>query len=284
MGSPFVGSTSEHGRQKLRGKRFARVTRDIYVMLPGRVDVLTRLTAAQMLWPDSIGCLFTAAEITHLPVDLNEALHVARQPGLSRTKRAGIEVHRWPVRPDEVLTVKGVRVTGGPRTLADLAGFQGLEQLVAVGDEVLKRYSLADVEEAVVRAAGRPGVRLLRQAVPLLDNGSASPAESRSRLRLHAAGFTSLRHKVIVRDHDGGWVAELDLGDPLAKVGVQYEGKVHFEKGERQRIHDVDRDALSRLFGWQIVTATRKDDAHPDLLVQKVTHAYRVAALTRGAA
>jgi hypothetical protein len=79
-------------------------------------------------------------------------------------------------------------------------------------------------------------------------------------------------------------VAELDLGDPLAKVGVQYEGKVHFEKGERQRIHDVDRDALSRLFGWQIVTATRKDDAHPDLLVQKVTHAYRVAALTRGAA
>jgi hypothetical protein len=180
------------------------------------------------------------------------------------------------------VTVQGVPLTGGPRTLADLAGHLALEQLVAVGDEVLKRYARAEVQEALTRAAGRPGVALLRQAIPLLDRGSASPAETRLRLRLHAAGFTALRHKVLVTDDAGGWLAETDLGDPVAKVGIQHEGKVHFEQGERQRIRDVDRDALSRLFDWQIVTSTRKDDADPDLLVAKVTHAYRVAALTRG--
>jgi hypothetical protein len=114
--------------------------------------------------------------------------------------------------------------------------------------------------------------------VPLLDKGADSPAETRARLRLHAAGFVALRHKVVVRDAAGGWLGEPDLADEVARVAVQHEGAIHFEKGARQRMSDVARDEVVRQEDWQVVASTAKDDARPELLVAKVTSAYRRAA------
>ena len=75
---------------------------------------------------------------------------------------------------------------------------------------------------------------LVRAVLPLLDPGSCSPAERRARLRLHDAGFTALRHGVVVRDRAGGWLAEPDLADELAKVAVQHDGLVHLQ-GDPER-------------------------------------------------
>jgi hypothetical protein len=99
MGSPFRGSESEHSRQQLRGKSYERLTRDVYLLLPDEADLLTKLRGAQLIWPDAIGCLYTAAEITNLPVDADPTVHVARVRGKARTERKGITVHRWPVLP-----------------------------------------------------------------------------------------------------------------------------------------------------------------------------------------
>ena len=118
----------------------------------------------------------------------------------------------------------------------------------------------------------------MRYAATLLDPGSDSPAETRARLRLHAAGFTALQHKVVVRDIGGGWLGEPDLADPLAKVALQHEGAIHFEKGERQRRKDIDRDEVVREEDWQVVSSTALDDAEPDRLIRKVTSAYQRAA------
>lgn len=134
------------------------------------------------------------------------------------------------------------------------------------------------VEEAVARCGRRPGVLLLRRALPLLDGGAESAAETRARLRLHAAGFTALRHGVVVRDVGGGWLGQPDLADETAKVALQHEGLVHFEKGERQRRKDIDRDEVVRQEDWQVVSSTALDDAQPHRLVAKVTAAYLRAA------
>jgi hypothetical protein len=137
-------------------------------------------------------------------------------------------------------------------------------------------------EAAVARRRRRPSLVLARQALPLLDPGAGSPAETRARLRLHAAGLRGLRHGVVVRDAAGGWLAEPDLGDEQARVAVQHDGLVHLVGNARQRRHDLQRDELTRQADWQAVVATALDERRPDLLTAKVTDASRRAARLRG--
>ena len=94
------------------------------------------------------------------------------------------------------------------------------------------------------------------------------------RLRLHGAGFRALKHGVIVKDADGGWLGQPDLADEVAKVAVQYEGADHFRKGVERRRHDLDRDEVVRAVDWEVVAATAIDDRQPDRLIQRLTRAY----------
>lgn len=282
MTSPFRGSASGLSRQRLRGKRYSRLSRDLYLLHPAMPDLRARAEAVRLVLPDSVPCLFTAALLQNLPVDDDGLLHLSRGTDASRSRRQGVKIHRTPVHPDEQLDLAGLPVADGPRTFVDLASRLDLEALVAVGDVVLRRYSAAALQAAVDRRRKRPGLPLARHALPLLDAGADSPAETRARLRLHAAGFTALRHGVTVRDRYGGWVAEPDLADAAARVAVQHDGWVHVGKSDaqsvKQRRQDLQRDELSRQQDWQVVVSTALDDGRPHLLVGKVADAYRRAA------
>ena len=271
---PFRGSASEHSRQQLRSPRFRRVARDVYVMADRAVDLRDRVRAAQLVVDDGVPCLATAALLQRLPADDGGVVHLARGRRGVVSTRPGIEVHRLVVTDDELMDVDGLLVTDGPRTLADLSAHLDLEELVALGDVVVRRWGRADVERALHRAAGRPGVARLRQAVPLLDPGSDSPAETRQRLRLHAAGFVGMRHGVAITDEDGNWLVSPDLADEVAKVALQHQGAVHFQKGERQRRKDVDRDELARRRDWEVVVTTSRDDAQPARMIECGTASY----------
>jgi hypothetical protein len=280
MTAPFRGSASGLTKQQLRNPRYSRVTHDVYVLAEPGLDLLTRVDAAKVALPDGVPCTITSGLLQKLPVDDDGVVHLGRAPGAARSRREEIAVHRLLFQPDELMVVKGRTISSGPRTFTDLAVDLDLEDLAAVGDVVLRRWGDAALDEAVRRAAGRPGVSLLRAVRPLLDPGSDSPAETRARLRLHAAGFTALRHKVTVTDRGGGWLGVPDLADPVAKVGLQHEGAVHFLLGEAQRRKDLDRDEVVRQEDWQVVSSTALDLATPDRLVRKMTAAYlRSAAL-----
>jgi hypothetical protein len=153
-----------------------------------------------------------------------------------------------------------------------------LEALVAVGDVVLRRYDEDALRAAVDRRPRRPGLVLARQALPLLDAGADSPAETRARLRLHAAGFTALRHGIVVRDQGGGWLSEPDLADDVAMVAVQHDGLVHVAGKPNQRRKDIARDEVTRQADYDVVVSTALDDAQPEKLIAKVTAAYLRAA------
>jgi len=197
--SAFQGSTSGLTPQRLRGKRYHRMSRDLYVLRGEELDIRCRCEALLLAIPDAVPCSFTAALLQNLPVDDDGLLHLARGRKAARSERADVQVHRTPVEPDELLDLDGLAVTDGPRTFVDLAGRLDLEQLVAVGDVVLRRYDEAALQAAVDRRPRRKGIPRARQALQLLDGGAASPAESRARLRLHAAGFLGLQHGVVVR-------------------------------------------------------------------------------------
>lgn len=282
MTAPFRGSSSSYTRQRLRGSGFVRVTRDVYLLRDTELDLRRRCQAALVVFPEATICLETAARLLTLPVDHDGVVHLDRGPLAARSRRAGLKVHRFGIESDSILDLDGLPVSDGPRTFADLSDRLGLEGLVAVGDVVSRRWEPAQIAAAVEAHGRRPGAVRLRAAVPLLDKGADSPAETRARLRLHAAGFARLQHKVIVRDIGGGWLGEPDLADEVAKVALQHEGAVHFQKGERQRVKDVDRDEVVRQEGWQVVTSTARDDRQPERLIARVTAAYRRSAALHG--
>lgn len=272
--SPFLGSSSTLTRQQLRSKAYTRVSRDVYVLADRDLDLRTRARAALAAFPEARVCDVTAGALLKLPVDDDGLVHLDRGPRAPRSERAGIRVHRLGIPAERVHDLDGIPVADGPRLLADLSGRLDLEALVALGDQVLRRWSAEEVAAAVATHGRRRGAVLLARAVPLLDRGADSPPESRARLRLHAAGFTLLQHKLVIRDAHGGWLGEPDLGDPIAKVAVQHEGAIHFEKGAKQRVKDVARDELARQAGWEVVISTALDDARPDRLISKVESAY----------
>lgn len=274
MTVPFRGSSSAVSKNRLRGPGYHRIGHDLYVLRDADVDLSARVDAARLVFPDGVPCLFTSALMLKLPVDDDGLVHLDRGPGAARSRRKAIKVHRFGIPKEQQHDLKGIPVADGPRSFADLSEHLGLEALVALGDVVARRWDTEDIEAAVRAHGSRPGAVLLRQALPLLDKGADSPAETRARLRLHAAGFVRLRHKVVVRDVGGGWLGEPDLADEVARVGVQHEGAIHFLKGERQRMKDVGRDEVMRAEGWEIVISTAEDDRRPDKLVTKTTAAY----------
>lgn len=285
MTSPFRGSQSGLSRQRLRARRYTRLSRDLYVLHPAEPDLRVQVQALRLVLPDAVPCGRTSALLLNLPVDDDGLLHVARGTAAARSRRAAVQVHRTPVAEDEQHDLKGLPVADGPRTWIDLAAVLHREQLAAVGDVVVRRWSAQELAAAVERRPRRPGLPLARELLPLLDGRAGSPPETRMRLRLHAAGFTALRHGVVVGDASG-WLAEPDLADELARVAVQYDGAVHFpvdeQQGRRRREHDVQRDELARQADWEVVVATSRDDRQPHLLVGKVSAAYRRAARRLG--
>jgi hypothetical protein len=278
MTSPFLGSASDYTADQLRAKRFERLSRDLYVLRDRELDLRTRVKAVQLVFPGAPACLVTAGTLLKLPVDDDGRVHLARDRLAARSERSDVKVHRYSVADDEVLDLDGVLVTDGPRTLADLSAYLGHEALVAVGDVVVRRWGVVAVADSLERTKRRPGYGRLLRAVPLMDPGADSPAETRGRLRLHAAGFTALQHKVTVTDELGGWLGVPDLADPEAKVAWQHEGEIHFLQGEKRRKKDIDRDEAVREEGWQVVSSTSADDADPERLIRKVTAAYLRAA------
>jgi hypothetical protein len=282
MTVPFRGSTSAVSKNRLRGPGYTRIGRDLYVVRDADIDLAARVEAARLVFPDGVPCLFTSALLLRLPVDDDWRVHLDRGPAAPRSRRADIKVHRFGIPAEQRHDLQGIPVADGPRTFADLSEHLDLEALVALGDVVARRWKPEDIAAAVERHGRRRGAVLLRQAVPLLDKGADSPAETRARLRLHAAGLVRLRHKVVVRDVGGGWLGEPDLADEAARVGIQHEGAIHFMKGEKQRMKDVGRDEVMRAEDWEIVISTAEDDRRPDKLVAKVTAAYRRQARVLG--
>lgn len=281
--SPFLGSRSPLTRQQLRARRYARVHRDVYVAgelpaaLPGRAS------AAALGLDDAVVSHGTAALLWGLPVHDDGLVHLTRPPCAAVTRREGVRTCRAALTADDRDQVRGIDVTSLSRTFVDLAAQLPWEQLVAVGDVVLRRVGPAVLAEAVARSRRRKGVAVARSALTALDARAASPGETRCRLVLHGAGFHRLQHAVPITDAAGNWLCEADLGDPEARVAVQYDGLLHFQGDVQQRLADLARDELARDAGWQVVVLTAEHLRQPYRAVAAVAAAYARSARTRAA-
>jgi hypothetical protein len=175
-------------------------------------------------------------------------------------RRPGIVTLRASLDPDDVVERQGIRCTSGTRTAYDLLRMAGdLTEAVVAGDCLLH----AGITEAGAISAyqagrsSRRGIRQLRAALPLLDGGAASPPETRLRMLCREAGLPSLLVNVPVFDLDGGFLGIVDLLEPFAGLGLEYDGAQHRELGR----HTADnlREEGLELNGLAIVRVTSLD-------------------------
>ena len=154
---------------------------------------------------------------------------------------------------DEVTRVCGLPVTTRVRTAFDLGRHLDRRAALARLDALMWNQEFA-VDEVIGLAARYPrarGIRQLRELLPLVDRGAASPAESRIRLWLHDAGFPRPETQIPVLEGSRP-VAFLDMGWPEFQVAVEYDGD-HHRKDRRQYVKDIARLRMLDAMGWRVV-------------------------------
>lgn len=255
---------------QLRATNYDRVSRGIW-QAPGadssdgdaRAQLLRLLPAMGDELPDHALSHQSAALLwgMRLPprLQLPGPVHVTRMGKGPRVKRPGFMGHR----ATNSLMIRrhssGLAVTGPTRTLTDIAGLLSEIELICVVDGVICTHltgvnrdrpaqrSIEDLHRDLDLLRGTRGVAKVRRALERARVGSDSAPETRLRLELEDAGARSFQTDLEIRGADG-FPVNPDLGDPRARVSVQYEGQHHDERGQRGR--DIRRLRATEEAGW----------------------------------
>jgi hypothetical protein len=197
-------------------------------------------------------------------------------PPESVVNRPGIRTLRAPLSPDDVVERRGIRITSGVRTAYDLLRLApDLTEAVIAGDCLL-HAGLAGVDAISAYESTHPrrrGVRQLREALPLLNGRSASPPESRLRLLCRRAGLPPLEVNAPIFDIDGSFLGIVDLLEPVAGLGLEYDGAYHRDLG--QQTVDNHREERLERSGLTVMRITSLDFDDEPALLNRIRAAHR---------
>ncbi|MEU2347989.1 hypothetical protein [Modestobacter sp. NPDC049651] len=168
-----------------------------------------------------------------------------RHPGL-------VAVTRGLTRTD-VAHLRGLPVTSGAQTWLDLAAAVPDDELVAVGDALLRGGAMdeARLAERLARADGLRGVVRARRRAGQLTGDAASRPESLVRVWLLDSALPDPEVQVPVFDRWGREVAHGDLGWRRWRVLIEYEGAQHADPGRFGE--DIERYTHMAADGWLVL-------------------------------
>jgi hypothetical protein len=191
-------------------------------------------------------------------------VHLSR-PGDGGGRRS-CHLHRHVERLDaeQVVLVDGIAVTSVAETVCALARTEPFEQAVVVADSALHRRRVTpdELDAAVERAAGRPGVGAAARVVAFADRRSESPGESRSRVAMHRLGLPPPVLQLPMRSARGEPLGRADFGWPDRGAVGEFDGLVKYGRLVRpggsaadvvvaeKRREDAARDAGLRFVRW----------------------------------
>lgn len=265
----------------LRGKRFRRIFKGVYISAEAAPSPLHRVEAAVILHPPgAFASHVSAARVYDVPVPHFADEHVTVFSEKDRRRRAGIRCHVAP-RTARTGRFKGIRVSLPIPMFIELASILSLVDLVVVGDALVRRRAFTP--EQLVRACRESRDRHARSALraaSLVRDGVDSPMETRLRLLLVLAGLPEPEVNHLVVDAHGRVVRRFDLSYPEHKLIVEYDGRQHAEDPD-QYTSDIYRREQLDDWGWRIVVVTAKGIfRRPEETLQRVRDALRA----RGAA
>jgi hypothetical protein len=170
-----------------------------------------------------------------------------------RRRQSGLIVRMDRVADDEVMILGDLPVTTLARTAFDLGRHQKRSAAIARLDALMRAapFSAAEVSMLMQRYGPVRGVRQLRDLLPLVDPGAASPQESRIRLLLIDNGFPIPETQIPVLDGDVPF-AYLDMGWRHIQLAVEYDGDQH-RTDRPQYVKDMRRLPTIAKRGWEVV-------------------------------
>ncbi|MDQ4489540.1 hypothetical protein RBS60_04920 [Sinomonas sp. ASV486] len=289
LGRPFSANEARaHGLNPvdLRLEDIRQVSRGVFVpgsAPPGLEDLVRAHLAVN---PEAWASHRTAGAILGLwlPrwIEDHSAIHLSKPSHLPRVRRPGVVGHRVRILEGELEAREGLRLTSRGRTWLDLGHELTPVALVALGDQLIRvprpefegrgepyetKASLARLLRAHPKVKG---VGKCKEALADMRVGSDSVPESLLRMCLIAHGFPEPELQIRLDPTDPR-SPSIDIGYPLGRIGIHYEGGHHLEP-EQQHI-DLWRDTAFRRVGWDLIHAT-VDDLHDDFA--RVRHELRI--------
>lgn len=205
-------------------------------------------------------------------------IQLSRARALPPLAIEGVIVHRALLLPGEARRFRApddgpphsdVPVASRERTWLDLAGELDVRDLVAMGDQLVRHprerfegrtrpWSTPDRLAALLAShPGFRGVVRAREALTMVRIGADSPAETRLRLALVAAGLPDPELQLKL-DPGAPSSPAADLGYRRARIAVQYDGDHH--RSRDQLASDNRRDMAFTLAGWTYLKFDWTDD------------------------
>ncbi|NUT04777.1 MAG: hypothetical protein HOV76_14975, partial [Hamadaea sp.] len=180
-------------RDELRGPRWRRLFRGIYVDAEIPVDHRLRCSAAALLLPPGGAiALLSAAALWDVPLlGPDDPVTVVIPLSAKLRTQAHLVVHRTVLEPDDVGLRFGVPVTSTLRTAFDLARLLPRVDAVVALDAFFqrRRVSQGEVLSYIDAHSGWPSVRSARLSLSLSDGRAESVMETRLRLLLVDGGL-----------------------------------------------------------------------------------------------
>lgn len=273
MDGPIVGSEALRQRKLTRYQlrtEFRAIYPDIYLARHVAPSLRMRSEAA-WLWTRRRGVLAgPVAAALHGAnwIDEDEPVELIWS---NQHAPMGIMTRNQRLRDNEITCVAGLPVTTVARTAFDLSCRLPTGEAVARLD-ALMRATPFSVEDVLLVTKGHPrarGLRRLREALPLVDPGAASPKETWLRLLIVNAGLPTPETQIPVVMHYRT-VALLDMGWERFKVAVEYDGDQH-RTMRRQYVRDLRRLSALQDCGWIVIRVIVED--RPEAVIGKIREA-----------
>jgi len=224
----------------------------------------------RLLAEDAFFCGITAAHLWGLPVPRGEddRVRVARFAPRRVAARSGVRGVSVSPGMADLREHYGMRLTSPASTWAMLGAELSLPDLVVLGDAIVRRPRIPGTDRLErqplgtidslrreLSRRGRRGLVRLRDALPLIRTGSASPPETRLRLLLEGAGLPAVSLDVDVRDRRGRLLGCSELAYPGFKVAIEYESE-HHRVSREQWNRDIRKYQDYADAGWQTIRVT----------------------------
>ncbi|MEC3913694.1 endonuclease domain-containing protein [Nocardia sp. CDC160] len=280
IAGPFVGSWAVAAglvtAWALRGGRYVRVLPDVYVVRGSEFGARERALAAGC-WAKKRGVLVGVSAMAMFGSPYaDEWLPAEIALRSSRHAPDGVRVVRDRITDDECCLIDGFWVTTPIRTAYDIARRYPRDAAVPLLDSHCATTGIrpGEVLEFAAGRAGERGIAQLRATLSLVDPGSASPQESRTRLLLIDGGFPPPQTQIVVRDERGNFVARVDMGYREWRIAIEYDGAQHWTD-PKQRARDIDRLAALESLDWIVIRLTAAHlRTHPTLILTRLQSAF----------
>lgn len=212
----------------------------------------------------------SAALVYGLPVAHGDDLEVGVR-GPSRAPR-GRGIRGVKVQPAfvHVRDHGGLPLSSPASTWAMLGRELSTRELVIVGDAIVRvprdergqlrpADRLATIEQLSLAAGAgaRRGVERLREALPLIRVGSASPLETEYRLDAAASGLPEPELDVAIRDARGTLLGITEIVYRPYRTLVEVEGD-HHRTDRKQWDRDIEKYAAYAAEGWEVARLTSR--------------------------